>query len=124
MNRSTALLLIALALGIFGIYRALYIPGMLVGPPVPLLLIGFVLQAVFGLAAGVGTWRGATWAPLTIVLLGASIAATVIIDVLLGIVSYLRALLDAGVAILVSFLLARYVRHAGASRTRATADER
>lgn len=124
MNRSTASLLIALALGIFGIYRAVYIPGMLVGPPVPLLLIGFVLQAAFGLAAGVGTWRGAPWAPLAIVLLGASVAATALIEVLLGIVGYLRALLDAGAAILVSFLLARYVGQAGTSRTRTMADER
>ena len=59
MNRSTALLLIAIALVVFGIYRALFIPGMLIGPPVPLLLTGFLLQAVFGIVAGVGVWRGA-----------------------------------------------------------------
>jgi hypothetical protein len=30
---------------------------MLVGPPVPLLLSGFFLQAVFGILAGFGVWR-------------------------------------------------------------------
>lgn len=117
MNRSTALLLIALVLAVFGIYRALYVPGMLMGPPVPLLLVGFVLQAVLGIVAGVGVWRGATWAPLAIVLLGASVAATALFEVILGIIAYLRALLDAAVAIIVTILLAAYVRQAGSSRT-------
>ena len=120
MNRSTALLLIAIALAVFGIYRALYVPGMLIGPPVPLLLIGFLLQAVFGIVAGVGVWRGATWAPVAIVLLGASVAATALFEVLLGIIAYLRALLDAVVAILVTVLMAAYVGRAGSSR--ATSD--
>jgi len=116
MNRSTALLLIAIALAVFGIYRALYVPGMLIGPSVPLLLIGFLLQAVFGIVAGVGVWRGASWAPLAIVLLGASVAVTALFEVLLGVIAYLRALLDAAVAILVTVLMAAYVRRAGSSR--------
>jgi len=116
MNRSTALLLIAIALAVFGIYRALYVPGMLIGPSVPLLLIGFLLQAVFGIVAGVGVWRGASWAPLAIVLLGASVAVTALFEVLLGVIAYLRALLDAAVAILVTVLMAAYVGRAGSSR--------
>lgn len=111
MNRSTALLLIAIALAGYGVYRALYIPAMLVGPPVPLLLIGFLLQAVLGIVAGVGVWRGAPWAPLAIVLLGASIAATALVEAfVLGVIAYLRALLEAVVAILVSLLVAAHVR--------------
>jgi hypothetical protein len=111
VNRSTALLLIAIALAGNGVYRALYIPAMLVGPPVPLLLIGFLLQAVFGIVAGVGVWRGARWAPLAIVLLGASIAATALIEgFVLWIVAYLRALLEAAVAIIVTLLIAAYVK--------------
>jgi hypothetical protein len=46
MNRSAASLLLAIVLAGYGIYRALFVPTMLVGPPVPLLLIGFLLQAV------------------------------------------------------------------------------
>ena len=118
MNRSTALLLIAIALVVFGIYRALFIPGMLIGPPVPLLLTGFLLQAVFGIVAGVGVWRGARWASLAIGLLGASVVASALIEVILGIIAYLRALLDAVVAIIVTILMITYVRdQAGASRT-------
>lgn len=117
MNRSTALLVIAIALAVFGIYRALYVPGMLVGPPVPLLLLGFLLQTVFGIGAAVGVWRGATWAPVATVLLGASVAATALFEVLLGTIAYLRALLDAAVAIIFTVLLAAYVRRAGSSRT-------
>jgi len=117
VNRSTGLLLIAISLAVFGTYRALYLPGMLVGPVVPLLLIGFLLQAVFGIVAGVGVWRGAPWAPLVIVLLGVSIAATALIEVALGVIAFLRALLDAGVALIVTIVVARYVRQADASRT-------
>ena len=55
-DRSTALLLIAVALAGYGLYIGAYIPAMLVGQPVPLLLIGFVLQVVCALAAAVGVW--------------------------------------------------------------------
>jgi len=119
VNRSVTLLLIAITLAGYGIYRALYIPAMLVGPPVPLLLVGFLLQAVFGIIAGVGVWRGARWAPLAIVLLGASIAAAALIEgFVLWIVAYLRALLEAVVAIIVTLLIAAYVKgQLWASRT-------
>ena len=110
VNRSTGLLTIAIALAGYGIYRALYLPGLVAGPSAPLLVIGFLLQAVFGIVAGVGVWRGASWAPLVIVLLGASVAATSLVEgFVLGIVAYLRALLEAVVAILVGLVLARYV---------------
>lgn len=111
MNRSTALLLIAIALVGYGIYRALYLPGMLVDPQVPLLVVVFLLQALFGIAAGVAVWRRASWAPLAIGLLGASIVATALIEVFLGVIAALRALLDAGLAILLSILLISFVRN-------------
>jgi hypothetical protein len=118
VNRSTALLLIAIALVGYGIYRALYLPGMLVDPQVPLLAVAFLLQAVFGIVAGVGVWRRARWAPLAIGLLCASIVATALIEVVIGIIAYLRALLDAVVAIVVAILLVRYLRDPdGALRT-------
>jgi len=110
VNRSTTLALIAIALAGFGIYRALYLPGMLVDPQVPLLLVAFLLQAVFGIVAGVGVWRRARWASLAIGLLCASIVAEALIEVMIGIIAYLRALLDAVVAIVVAILLVRYVR--------------
>jgi hypothetical protein len=109
MNRSTMQTLIGVLLGIFGIYRALYVPGMLVDPQVPLLLVGFVLQAAFGIVAGVGVWRGARWAALAVGLLCVCIVATALVEVLIGIVPYLRALLEAAVAIVVAVLIIRFV---------------
>jgi uncharacterized membrane protein (DUF2068 family) len=101
----------------FGFYRALYLPGMFQAPQVSLLLIGFLLQAVCGIVAGAGVWRRARWAPLAIGLLGASIVATALIEVILGIIAYLRVLLEVVVAIVVTILLVRYVRErVGASR--------
>lgn len=111
MNRSTALLLIALALAGFGIYRALYLPGMLVDPQVPLLVVAFFFQAVFGIAAGVGVWLRARWAPLAIGLLCAAIVVAAVIGIVLGFVAYLRALLEAVVAIVVAVLLIAFVRN-------------
>ena len=118
MNRSTISILIGVSLVAFGVYRALYVPGMLVAPQVPLLLVGFVLQAVLGIVAGVGVWRGARWAALAVGLLCASMVATDLVEVFVGIIAYLRALLEAVLAILVAILVIRYLRgEAGASRT-------
>ncbi|MBP1685685.1 MAG: hypothetical protein H6Q33_1828 [Deltaproteobacteria bacterium] len=109
-DRSTALLLIAVALAGYGLYIAGYVPAMLLGQPVPLLLIGFVLQAVCALAAAVGVWRGRSWAAVVVVLLGLSIAATWLIEgFVLGIVAYLHALLVAVLAIVVALIIAAYV---------------
>jgi hypothetical protein len=110
MNRSTTLLLIAVGLIIYGVYAASYVPGMLVGARVPVLLIGFVLQAVCALAAGVGVWRGKRWAAGPVLLLGASIAGTWLFEgFILGIVAHLRALLIAVIAPFVTFIIAAYV---------------
>ena len=110
MNRPTALLSSAIARAGYGVSRALFLPALVTGTSAPLLLIGFLLQAVLGVVAGVGVWRGAPWAPLVIVLLGASIAATALVEAfVLGIVAHLPALLEAVVAILVGLVVAAYV---------------
>ena len=70
MDRPRVWQVIAIALCLFGVYRALFIPGMLIGPPALLLLLGIVLQAAFGILAGVGAWRGASWTGVAILLLG------------------------------------------------------
>ena len=107
----TPRLLIALALGGYGVYRALYVPALLVGRPVPLLLVCFLLQAALGILAGIGVWRDARSAPLVVVLLGASIAATALVEgFVLGIVAYFRVLVEAAAAIAVTLLIAGYVK--------------
>ena len=117
-DRSSALLLIALALAGYGVYIAGYVPGMLLGQPVPLLLICFVLQAVCALAAAVGVWRGQSWAAGVVVLLGVCIAVTWLINgFVLGIVAYLHALLVAVVAVVVALIIAAYVNYRDGART-------
>ena len=110
MNRSAALLLFALALIGYGVYTALYVPAMLVGPPVPLLLIGFIAQTVFAIVAGVGVWTGRAWAGTMLLLLGISIAATQLFELLLGIVPMVRAVVIAVLAVVIAFFLNGFVR--------------
>jgi len=110
MNRSTTLLVIAVALAGYGVYAASYVPALLVGPTVPALLIGFVLQAVCALAAALGVWRGQRWAAWAVVLLGVCIAGTWLFEgFILGIVAYLRALLVGVIALVVTLVIAAYV---------------
>jgi len=90
---------------------------MLLGQPVPLLLIGFVLQALCALAAAVGVWRGQPWAASVVVLLGVSIAATWLIEAfVLGIVAYLYALMIAVLAIAVAVVIAAYINRRHGTR--------
>src|SRR5262245_23890620 len=112
MDRATAIPLIALALAAYGVYTALYIPGMLIGPPAPLLLICFIAQVVCALASAVGLWWRHGGAATALILLGAAIAATQLIEVLLGILPYLRAVLVAVLAIVGTLALASYVNRA------------
>ena len=110
MNQSTTRLLIAIALMVYGAYIVSYVPVMLVGAPVPPLLIGFILQAVFALAAALGVWRGLRWAAGAVVLLGASIAGTWLYEgFILGIVAYLRALVVAVIALVMAMIVALYL---------------
>ena len=114
-NRSTALLLIAVALATYGLYVAAHVPAMLIGELEPLLLIGFVLQAACALAGAFGVWRDPPWAASVVILLGVIVAATWLVEgFVLGIVAYLYALLVAVVSIVVALVIAQYVgRHHG-----------
>jgi hypothetical protein len=109
-NRSTALILIAVALVGYGLYIGSYVPGMLVAQPPVLLLICFVLQAAFALAAAIGVWRSRSWASGMVVALGVAVAATALVEAfVLGIVAYLHALLVAVTAIVIVAIIAAYL---------------
>jgi hypothetical protein len=109
-NRPTVLLLIGIVLAAYGIYAAVHLPAMLIGRPEPLLVLGFLLQTTFALAAAVAVWRRLSWAGLSVILLGASITATVLVEAfVLGIVAYLWALLVAVVAIVTALVVAAYL---------------
>jgi hypothetical protein len=110
VERSTTLLLIAVALVAYGLYHAFYAIAMLPNPASPLLLLAFAVQAVLAILAAVGVWRQQRWAGATLILLGASIAATALLEAfVLGIIAWLYALLIAVVAILIALLLVGYV---------------
>ncbi len=114
MERHTALLLIAIALAAYGVYHALYAVAMLVGPESPLMLLAFALQAVLAILAAVGVWRQRRWAAASLLLLGASIAATALVEAfVLGIIAWLYALLIAIAAIVIALLLSAYVNRSG-----------
>ena len=114
MERHTSLLLIAIALAAYGVYHAIYAIAMLPGPASPLLLLAFALQAVLAMLAAVGVWRQQRWAAAALFLLGASIAATALVEAfVLGIIAWLYALLTAIAAIVIALLLGAYVNRSG-----------
>jgi len=114
VERRTALLLIAIALGVYGVYHAFYAIAMLPVPASLLLLLGFALQAALAIAAAVGVWREQAWAATALLLLGVSIAVTALIEAfVLGIIGWLYALLIAIAAIGIALLLAAYVNRSG-----------
>ena len=108
MNRDTSLVAIAIALVAWGVYRALYLPG-LIGDLVTPLFVCYLMQAVLGIGGGIETWLGTGRASIWILMLGASIALTGLMEVLLGVVAWLYALIGAVAAFVVAVLLSRYV---------------
>ena len=114
MERRTALLLITIALGAYGVYHALYAISMLLAPASPLLLIAFALQAVLAILAAVGVWRQRRWAATALLLLGAIIAVTALVEAFVfGLMGWLYALLIAIAAIAIALLLGAYVNRSG-----------
>jgi len=114
MQRHTTLLLIAIALAAFGVYRALYAIAMLAAPGLPLMLIAFALQAVLSILAAVGVWRQQRWAAAALLLLGATLAATALVQAfVLGVLAWLYALLIAIAAIAIGLFLGAYVNRSG-----------
>ena len=110
LARSTTRALVAVALLGYGLYRALWVPGLMAGPPAPLLLVCFVLQALSAIAAGIGILLRAPWATAAVLLLGVSIAATAVVEgFVLGIAPYLRSLLEAVLAVVVALVLAAWI---------------
>jgi hypothetical protein len=111
MNRNPIVAVIAIGLAIYGVYIASYLPGLMIGQPSALLLIGFFAQALVAIVAAVGVWNRSAWAPVATIVLGAAIAFTSLAEAfVLGIVSYDHALAVALVAILVTIAIAAYIR--------------
>ena len=114
MERHTILRLVACALAAYGVYHAFYAIAMVPAVVSPLLFLAFALQAVFAILAAVGVWRAQRWAAAALLLLGASIAATALIEAFVfGIIAWLHALLIAIAAIVIALLLGAYVNRSG-----------
>ena len=107
--------MIAIALVAYGSYHALNAIAMLPAPASPLLWVAFALQAVLAILAAIGVWRHQRWAAAALLLLGAVVAATALVEAfVLGIIAWLYALLIAIAAIVIAILLGAYVNRSGA----------
>jgi hypothetical protein len=122
MSRSALTTVVVVALVVYGLYIGSYIPPMLVGSPPASILIGFLLQTIAALAGAIGVWLHRSWAPAAIVILGAAIAATAIVEgYVLGLVGYNHALAVAVLGLVVTIAAAIYVKRSrGGARLHAT----
>ena len=110
MNRNTATTVVAIALLGYGLYIGSYVPPLFVGNPPMSILFGFLVQMVAALAGAAGVWWRQPWAALAIVILGAAIAATALVEgFVLGLVGYNHALAVAILALVITIALAVYV---------------
>jgi len=110
VNRNALTTLVVIALVVYGVYIASYLPPLFIGHPPASVLAGFLIQAVAALVGAVGVWTHRSWAPAAIVVLGAAIAATEIIEgFVLGLISYNHAVAVAVLGLVVTILTAMYV---------------
>jgi hypothetical protein len=117
MSRHTTTFVVVVALVVYGLYIGLYIPPMLVGSPPVSMLLCFLVQTIAAIAAAVGVWQQRSWAPLVLIVLGAAIALTQIIQgFVLGLIGYNHAVFVAVLGLVLTTLTAIYVdrHHAGA----------
>ena len=111
MDRRSVMTMMAIGLAVYGLYVASYVPPMLVGRPMPVILACFVGQAVVALLAALGVWRASAWAPPVVLLLGGLIVLTEIVEgFVLGLIPFDRALGVSFAGILVTFGIAVFVR--------------
>jgi hypothetical protein len=112
MHRSPAVVIVSACLAIYGLYAASFIPPLLVGTSVPLLLAGFVVQACAAFLAAFAVWEGSAWAPGAVMMLGVAVAITELVETfILGIIGYDYALMVAVLSVVIAFATATLVRN-------------
>lgn len=100
MTRSGVLVLIAVVLAVFGLWRALNGVLLLGAGGAPLLLLLFVAQGVLALVSAWGVARALAWAPAILLLLAAVIVASLLFEAfVLGIRPWLYALFLGALAV-------------------------
>src|SRR5262245_61176343 len=110
MSRNALTTAIALVLLVYGLYILSYALPMLVSAPPISMLVGFWAQTIAALVAAAGVWWYRPWAAVAILVLGAAIAVTAIIEgFVLGLVGYNHAVAVAVGGLLLAIFAAIYV---------------
>jgi hypothetical protein len=118
MNRNAVTTVIVVALVVYGLYIASYVLPMLVGSPPVAILALFVVQTVAAIAGAVGVWQHRAWAAAALIILGAAIAVTEIIEgFVMGLISYNHALAVALLGLGLTIVAALYVSRTFDSRS-------
>src|SRR5438128_8357063 len=105
-------MVLVVLLAAYALYVGSFVPAMLVGPVAPVLLVAYVLQAVLAFAAAVGIGLRRSWASTVLLVLGATVAATWLVEAFaLGIVAYLHAIAIAVLAVVLAMIGVAYLRH-------------
>lgn len=68
-------------------------------------------QSIFAIVAGIGIWSRSAFGPIAVLLLGASLAATYLLEAFaLGIIGWLYAVLGALLALAISLVVTAYLQ--------------
>ncbi len=111
MDRVSATRVIAILLGVYAVYTALFLPGMFVAPVLAILLIGTIAKVAASGAAAVGVWRMRGWAAAAIIVTGVVVAAMWLLEAfVLGLVAALTAMAFAAIAVLLCLAAAGYIQ--------------
>ena len=109
MNRRAAMGVLAIALAAYGIYTALYLPPLVASGHSAFLLAAYAVQACAALFAAVGLWRASAWAPAVIIILGAAVVVTQLVEAfILGIIAYVPAIAVSVIVLLAAIAIAVY----------------
>lgn len=102
---------LAIALALYGVYAALHVPLVLAGSGSPILLACMLAQSITAIVAGIGVWAGSALGPIAVLALGASLAATYLLEAFaLGIIGWLYAVLGAVLALGIALVVTAYLQ--------------
>src|SRR5437588_12802416 len=92
------MVVVVILLAAYGLYVGSFVPAMLVAPASLVLPVAYIAQTILAFVAAAGVWFRRSWAGNVMLVLGAVVAATWLVEAFaLGIVAYLYAI---GIAVL------------------------
>jgi len=117
MSRDALTTVVVVALVAYGLYIGSYLVPMFVGSPPIAIVVGFAVQTIAALAGAVGVLWQRSWAPVMLVVLGAAIAFTAIVEgFVLGLVGFNHATVVAVTGLVLTILAAVYVSRGRVAR--------